>query len=676
MFPRRNPWTVLLAAAALAGCAETADLVVIPPEVEAATVPEALTKNAHAVYFYDIGQVHFDPVDIDFDRGRFYAFTRYVKIKLLDRAATEGYRYGNVVLRHMGELVAIQAYVQKPDGKRVDLKPSDFVKTVLVKDAVPSSNQPIDFLETTIIFPGLEAGDVIGYQYTQRGGETSWLFNKVDAPVMYSRFMMARPPFRVKIMPLVINRHNLDIEQTEEKGMATGLSGRVSVSQQATFDVWTARNVPAIQEEEGMPPAVDLASYVGVQWFGREYAWSELGEVYAKWFGHYGRPPAKAKELAEQAIAGQSDPRARAKAIHDWVKANLNVQEYGRLTGVPREMEIETVDVDKLLKEKTATPEEAANLMYVMMLSVGVEPSLVLTTTEDDPPAREDIPSMEQFTHVLLSLPDGTLLDPTDRLCAFGAVPWAFEGRKSLWVKGGTAAFKDVPVSNPADNRRKIEVRGELGTEGQARVTVKMEVQGQMAYAFRRGLVPLKPQEREEVMRGWVTSTAQGAELDTFEFQGLDAPDSALTLSFAFHAPRYAEVLRDKMVAKAGAFLNLGDCPSGICPQASTETRVNPLRFPFKRLDEYDIQVALPTGFQLKALPKGFRTREMEKDTVLGLQTSYGISDDGKTLLVPRKLSVNERLIDLGAYANLRGMMGRFMAQKDTLLTLELPKMD
>ncbi|HSA20933.1 MAG TPA: DUF3857 domain-containing protein, partial [Myxococcota bacterium] len=397
MASRRNPWTVLLAAAALAGCAETADLVVIPPEVEAATVPEALTKNAHAVYFYDIGQVHFDPVDIDTSRGRFYAFTRYVKLKLLDRAATEGYRYGNVVLRHMGELIAIQAYVQKPDGKRVELKPSDFIKTVLVKDAAPSSNQPIDLLETAIIFPGLEAGDVIGYQYTQRGPETSWLFNKVDAPVMYSRFMMARPPFRVEIQPVLVNRHNLDIQATEEKGMATGLSGRVGVSQQAIFDVWTARNVPAIQEEEGMPPAVDLASYVGVQWFGRRYAWSELGEVYAKWFGHYGRPPAKAKELADQAIAGQSDPRARAKAIHDWVKANLNVQEYGRLTGVPREMEVETVDIDKLLKEKTATPEEAANLMYVMMLSVGVEPGLVLTTTEDDPPALEEIPSTEQF---------------------------------------------------------------------------------------------------------------------------------------------------------------------------------------------------------------------------------------------------------------------------------------
>ncbi len=676
MSRRSNLWIVLFAVAAFAGCAETADLVVVPPEVEAATVPEALTKNAHAVYFYDIGQVHFDPVDIDFSRGRFYAFTRYVKIKLLDRAATEGYRYGNVRLRHMGELVAIQAYVQKADGSRVDLKPSDYTRAVLVKDAVPSSNQPIDFIETTIIFPGLEPGDVIGYQYTQRGGETSWLFNKVDAPVMYSRFMLARPPFRVEIQPVIVNRHNLDLEQTEEKGMATGLSGRVGVSQQAVFDVWTARNVPAIQEEEGMPPPVDLASYVGVQWFSRRYAWSELGEVYAKWFGHYGRPPAKAKELAEAAVKGLSEPRARAKAIHDWVKANLVVQEYDRLTGVPREMEIETVDVEKLLKEKAATPEEAANLMYVMMLAVGVEPGLVLTTSEDAPPALEEIPALDQFTHVLLSLPDGALVDPTSRLCPFGSIPWTFEGRKSLWLKGGTAALKDLPISNPADNRRTIEVRGELGMEGQASVTARTEMTGQMAFAFRRMLVPMKPQEREEVMRSLVTSAAQGGELDSFELQGLDSPDAPLGLRLAFHAPRYAEVLRDKMVAKAGAFLNLGACPWGICPQADTETRANPLRFPFKRLDEYDIQVALPAGFQLQALPKGFRTRDLDKGTAVGLQTSYGVSEDGKTLLVPRKLSVNERLIDLAAYANLRAMLGRFNAQKDTLLTLELPKMD
>jgi hypothetical protein len=681
---RVAPW-VLSAACLLGACAETADLVIIPAGVETATIPEAMTKNAHAVYYYDIGQVHFDPIDIDFTRGRFYAFTRYVKVKLLTRAATEGGMFGNVFLRHMGDLVAIQAYVEKPDGTRTELKAGDFVKTVLVKDAVPDSNQPIDFVETTIIFPGLEPGDVIGYQYTQRGYPSTWQFNHVSAPVLYSRFMMARPPFRVEIQPVIVNRHGLDIEQSKETGMATGLSGRVGVSQQAVFDVWTVKNVPAIQFEEGMPAAIDLSSYVGVWWFGRRYDWATLGEVYHGWFNHYGRPPSKVKEATDKVIQGIADPRARAKAIHDWVKVNLNILDYNQLTPVPREVEIDTVDIAKLLTEKNATPEEAANLTYLMLQSAGVDASLVLTSDEESAPVLEEIPSRGQFTHVLLAMPDGTWVDTTSRVCSFGALPWGFEGRKALWVKSGTAAFRDIPVSAPADNLRKVVVRGELSSEGQAKVEAKLELSGHMALAFRRLLVPMKPKEREDTLRSLVTASADGAELEGFELRGLDDVDRPLQIDLGYRVPRYAEVLRDKLLSKAGAFVHLLGCPilsraSGaslyVCPRAVTEGRVNPLRFPFKRLDEYDIQVALPAGFHLQAIPKGFRTRDLDKGTAVGMQTSYGLSDDQRTLLVPRKLSVNETFIDLEAYANLRAMLGRFQAQKDTLLTLELPKMD
>jgi hypothetical protein len=137
------------------------------------------------------------------------------------------------------------------------------------------------------------------------------------------------------------------------------------------------------------------------------------------------------------------------------------------------------------------------------------------------------------------------------------------------------------------------------------------------------------------------------------------------------------------MVMKAGAFAHHTACPIlapltsqelYICPKPMTETRENPVKFPFARLDEMDIGVVFPKTMLLQALPKGFRTREIDTGTSLWVQTSYG-SDGGKNLHVVRKFSINQPFVDKKGYPKLRDMLRRYEAQKDTLITLELPKL-
>jgi hypothetical protein len=138
------------------------------------------------------------------------------------------------------------------------------------------------------------------------------------------------------------------------------------------------------------------------------------------------------------------------------------------------------------------------------------------------------------------------------------------------------------------------------------------------------------------------------------------------------------------MVLKAGAFIHHTPCPNlrdrsgslySLCPKPMTEARNNPIKFPFKRQDEMSINISFPKTMLLQALPKGFRTREIEKGTSVGVRTSYG-SDGGKNLNVLRKFSVNQPFIEQKGYAKLRDMMRRYEAQKDTLITLELPKVE
>jgi hypothetical protein len=665
------------------GCAASGNLVVVPSDVAQASVPEGKFQDVHAVYLYNIGYVHFDPVDIGNTYYPAYAYSQYAKIKLLTRAATEGYHYGNIFVRHLGDLLAVEAAVIKPDGSRKELGKSDFLTNILVKDIIPDRTPAIHFYETVIVFPGLEAGDVIEYHYTKRGQEPIWYFTEVDAPVMFSKFMIARPKQRAEIQPVIYDRHNLKPEYSEERGMATGMFGYMSVSRQATYDVWVAKNVPAILYEPGIPPETDLGSGVYVWQADKRWDWATLGNVYYKWFTQYGRFPAAPKELADKITQGISDPKTRAKAIYKWVKQNINIVPMDQISWVPRELEIPTIKISKVLEEKTATPEQIASLMWLMLQAVGVEATLVLSTDSERPEVEEGLPDVYQFSHPLLALPDGTLLDTTQRLCSFGMVPWGFEGRKALWVKGTSVSFKDIPVGGAEDNKREVFVKGSLELSGEAKVEVKSLIRGQMALAYRRLLVPMSPKEREGFIRDVAVATAEKADVDDFAIQNLEDVEQPLEIGVKYHAPGYADMMKDRMVVKTGVFLHHVACPVlknrhgeplEVCPKPVAETRQNPVKFLFKRLDEIDAKITFPLGYSLQTLPKSTRTKEIGKGTLLGVQTGYE-SADGKSIHVVRKFSINDLFVSKESYDNLRDLLRRFLAEKDTLLTLELPKL-
>lgn len=674
---------LLVFSIALAGCAAGGGgFVVIPPEVEKTQAPEGKYQGVHAIYLYDIGFIHYDPIDIGSTYYPSYVYSRFAKIKLLTRASTESGHYGTIFVDHIGELLNRKAAVVKPDGTRHELKKGDYTETILIKDIVPDATPPINYYRTAIIFPGLAPGDTIVYEYTRRYRELRWQFNHSDAPVLYSKYMAARPLQRAEIQPVIYDRHSLKPDKSEETGIATGMMGYVG-SRRATWDIWEARDVPPIVSQEANPPNVELASRVRIWQGDRRWDWGTLGTTYYKWFTHYGRYPSKATELGREVTKGIVAPNEKAKAIHDWVKKNLVIQDMAQLTYVPRQIEISRFDVDDLLKEKIANPERAASLMWLMMQGVGVEATLILATHEDTPPALEDLPDLYQFNYPFLALGDGTLIDTTHRLCPFGMVPWEFEGRKALWIKGESVSWQEIAVSQPVDNKRSIIITGVVEPEGNVTVEAKYSITGQMAYAWRKFYAPLKPKEVEDSIRSLVTTTSEKAEVDEFTFNNIDDIDKPLELVMKYHVPRYADLLQDRMVLKAGAFIHHTGCPIYnvntaaqfyVCPKPATEKRANPVKFPFKRMDEMDISISFPKTMLLQALPKGFRTREITKGTSVGLQTSYG-SEGGKNLHVIRKFSINQPFIDQKGYPKLRDMIRRYEAQKDTLVTLELPKL-
>ena len=54
----------MLMALLAAGCGAAGKFSIVPPEVAKAKAPDDKYKDVHAIYLYDIKNVHYDPIDI------------------------------------------------------------------------------------------------------------------------------------------------------------------------------------------------------------------------------------------------------------------------------------------------------------------------------------------------------------------------------------------------------------------------------------------------------------------------------------------------------------------------------------------------------------------------------------------------------------------------------------
>jgi hypothetical protein len=562
-------------------------IALVPEDARAALPPAALADvDAHVVYLVDAGWVHPVPDGTPHVQGMPYALTRESEDLLRDRSATES--HGQAVIRHLGPLLSLDAAVLKADGRRVVLGPEDVFTKLVQKEVVPDKEHPLDLLETTLVFPGLEPGDRRWYRYVRRDADWEWAFQAPDGPVRFSRFVFPEAHWgsQIKMHFEVRNPAGLVVE--ERRHRAAGTVASLPVIHYRSF---TARDLPAVEPLPGALPVGERQTLVRVYLTSVSIGLPNLGRFYHRWLTRDGNVPYGFDVLAAGAAGQARAELDKARQIHDWLKRELTIEDEDGLGIDFPYLNAKPLSLGRVVKGRRVRAVEAAAILWALLRALDVPARPVLTTRRGWVPAGLDIPSLRPWSHVLLALRDGTLLDPSDPRVPFGRIGARFEGRPALYLDGRGVELQALPRSQAKDNRFEREIALQVEEAGDLTGSVVLRFVGHPATRVRRELGSEAAAKIEELARARILAVVRDAEVPQVEVSGLEGPlEAPVEIRAGVRLRGLAEGARTGPRPVAlGPLLSLGDAGKGLWYAFRAS-----LRF----------ELTLPAGLRLAELPR------------------------------------------------------------------------
>jgi len=445
----------------------------------------------------------------------------------------------------------IEARCIKPDGTILPVAADQIFEKLVQK------GRGYKFTENVFNFPAVEPGVILEYRYKRhREGLFGlvyiepWDFAGPEVTLL-SRVTQAQPGgagYRV-----LCNQCPNPDPQTElwQEGKIRG--------RRLTFEI---KNVPAYREELMMPPAGVVSprmEMVLVKWIN--VSWEQLArmdELFTDWNAvatyarYYYQKVYKLDEvLMKRTVAawiqGVSDPKDRLKAVFRHVQEDFRY--------VPDDFVYGDVSsIASMLKEKTADNEEKGVLLVAALRSMEVPANLALVVGKHKGKLQTDYPSLSQFSHVIVGVPqpDGSALwlDPTVTYAPFGFVPWQDSGVGALYITDGSSVLINLPRKEEINGTR-YAITAKPAAGGRTALDIVAEFEGEDAIAMRQELAPAAEGARTTFLETWLSEARPGAALRTHELENLEDLEKPLRIKMAVEAPGLVTQADDVMLVHA-----------------------------------------------------------------------------------------------------------------------------
>lgn len=187
-----------------------------------------------------------------------------------------------------------------------------------------------------------------------------------------------------------------------------------------------------------------------------------------------------------------------------------------------------------------------AVLMHALLREAGVPSSLVLVHTHE--PLVKELPSLDQFDHMILYVPDergGRFIDATDKSSsrAFRA-PYYLRGQTALVLTDKGGQLKVIPESEAGVATTHVEREVHVLASRERAVTERVRFEGSEASGVRDHLKGLNDEDRRSWARYVISKASPRARLDGFEVVGLSEVGRPLevTLRYTLEAAAGAEL--------------------------------------------------------------------------------------------------------------------------------------
>jgi transglutaminase-like putative cysteine protease len=376
--------------------------------------------------------------------------------------------------RTLDEVLALEAWTLKPDGRRVPVQPGQVQDQ---QEAAAAPGEAPMFEDTrlkVVVFPEAAVGDQLVLRYVVRRKTALFPGHFED----------------LSTSPFYANKNFLLIyDMPASMPLYADAAGFVPVPGESPPGrrryQWRYVNGDNERLETGSVSYLDYGKRLAVSTFPDYAAFARAFRTGSA--GKTGTSPA-ITALSRQLSAGLPDARARALALSDWVRHNIRyVGVYVGPGGVVAH------PAATVLENRYGDCKDHAGLLEALLAAAGIDSTSVLVNSGNAYrlPA---VPTLGVFNHMLTYVPALELyLDPTAESVGAGYLPAGILGKPVLLLK--TGSFAMTPILQPERNRSSTWF--DIRRDGRSSFRLSKLASGAMAEPWRTALRDARQAERE-----------------------------------------------------------------------------------------------------------------------------------------------------------------------------------
>jgi transglutaminase-like putative cysteine protease len=430
-----------------------------------------------------------------------------VKTIVQQRAIQNHSQYYISYNKSLDEVTAVEAYTQKPDGRRVAVQPDQ------IRDQQESVSTDAPMFQDTrlkiVVFPEVAVGDQLAVRYVIR--RHTALFPGQFEDLSSSQFFLNKDFRLVYDMP-------------EGMPLYADATGFVPVPGESPPGrrryQWRYVGGDNERIEADSVSYLDYGKRLAVSTFP-DYA--AFARAYHKGSKDKVQPNPAITALARQLTAGLPDARARALALSDWVRHNIRyVGVYIGPGGVVPHA------AGTVLENRYGDCKDHAGLLEAMLAAVGIDSTGVLINN-GNAYRLPRIPTLGIFNHMITYVPSLRMyLDSTAESIAAGYLPPSDLGKPVLLTKTGVLAT--TPPAQPERNVTKTWF--DIFPDGRSNFKVAKTTLGAIAEPYRQAVRDTRQADREQFVQRMLQGLGQKGD-GVFDPGKLDSNADDYSLSFS-----------------------------------------------------------------------------------------------------------------------------------------------